>query len=494
MSPENKSFPKIGVASCCDGEFNRPAVELIIGMLHKVGIDTSTNPTEADAIIVNTCAFLVNGETRTGGILNEIRQNMKPDTRIYAIGCLIAKYGKTKVEELLPDISAPFGNHAEAAIVRKIAKDFNVNIPIDIELSFRDREVTYPREYSYLPISDGCNEKCTYCSLPQYRGKYRSRPLTEIKEELEILTKQKVKEVALAGLETTGYGQDLSDKSSIIDVLKMVHKNPKIKKIILALAHPKGFTDELLETISTMPKLKIIEIPFQHINNRILEAMGRETTKEQIISLLQRIKTLRPDILLTTTFIVGFPGETQEEYNELIDFLNQGFFNGGFGAFAYSPEANTKAATLPNQLSWETKLQRWEYIKERFPINGKSMLNPVDKDTTLKERVHTKILTKLRPDGDLLPGLHKIMRRKDLMLDTMNNVEGVDERMILDQIVNDVNKHPELIGEGAKVIRKNFTSDYIQELTEETNHWLNNESFSSNEREYLVILKKILVN
>jgi ribosomal protein S12 methylthiotransferase len=517
MCKEQIQNPVIGIASCCDGEFNRPAAELMVGLFHQAGFKTTEQISKADAIVVNTCAFLENGEERTGQIINEIRDNKKPDAKLYASGCLVAKYGTEQIGAILPDFKRFYGNHDEVNIVRDIVGDFNVPIdnsaiPNPIVCTTKqtgahsqnkcvkdcpacttklfpspNRELCYPQEASSLPVSDGCDHPCTYCNLPLYRGNLRSRSLDDINKELTVLVNQGVTKISLSGLETTSYGQDLANGTDITDVIEMVNQNPSVSELGLFLAHPAGFTEKLLQTIKNTPKIDRLEIPIQHVNDEILKAMNRQVTKEQLVNLLTRLKTDRPDIKIFTTFIVGFPGETEEAFQELVEFLDENWFE-EFGAFAYSPETNTQAAHFENQVPRNIRNQRRLFIQERFPQKGWAMLNEVSGESNLIERLQSRADAVFRTDSPYLLALHNKAGRKDLILNPMTH-RNISE--IWNQLFESIEKDPDDIDWVMQYIRENFTEQHIHDCVQEFSELETDEKLMEFNREHVDAIREI---
>jgi ribosomal protein S12 methylthiotransferase len=518
MNAELIHSPIVGVASCCNGEFNRPGTELLIGLCHQAGLETTTQIPKADAIIVNTCAFLENGEIRTGQIIDEIKKNSKPEAKLYLSGCLIAKYSEIIIKQILPEFAGYYRNHQEVNIIYDLAADFHIpitnpkipnpsisqtngnshtsehncqnNCPVCVSKRFTSqlREICYPKEPSFLPISDGCNFPCTYCNLPLYRGKLKSRSLYDINLELNNLINQGVTNISLNGLETTSYGQDLDIDIDITDVIRLVDKNPRIREIGITLAHPAGFSEKLLKSIKYTPKIKRLEIPIQHINNEILKSMNRGITKEQLITLLTRLKNDRPDIQIFSTFIVGFPGETDEIFQELVEFLEEGWFE-QFGAFAYSPEKDTIAATYDQQIPRNIRNQRRIFIQSHFPQKGWASLNEVPKETTFKERLQEPYEGYFRADSPYLLFIHQKAGRKDLILNPMLNL---DIGQIWNQLFETLRENPMKIDWVMQFIYDNFTKKHILECIEEFSLLETDESLKSANQQYIHVIKLIV--
>ena len=235
-------------------------------------------------------------------------------------------------------------------------------MPMLKQEEFLDRTITTGKNYAYLKIGEGCSNKCTYCAIPYIRGPFVSRKKEDIIEEAKNLAKQGIKEIIVIAQDTTKYGIDLYGENKLAELLQEISKIKEIKWIRFLYSYPEGITDELIEVVATNPKIaKYFDIPIQHISNDILKRMNRRTSKEQIQKLIQKIRNKIPDVTLRTSLIVGFPGETEKEFEELLEFIKETKFD-KLGTFMYSKEDGTPAEKMPNQIHGNTKKSRYNKV------------------------------------------------------------------------------------------------------------------------------------
>lgn len=321
---------------------------------HEVLFDSTKK--KFDVAIINTCGFIGDAkEESIDVILEYIEQKEKGNIgKIIVFGCLVERYKETLEEEFV-EIDAFFGvnNYLEIAtyLNAEIEKDF-----------FLQRQPSTPKHYAYLKISEGCDRFCSFCAIPHIRGRHISIPIEELVAEAQCLAKRGVKEIIIIAQDTCNYGKDLYGKVRLVDLLQEIAKIEQIKWIRLQYSYPNDFNDELIDFIANEPKMcKYIDMPLQHINNRLLQSMNRKITKEEIHPLINKIKTKIPDVCLRTTLIVGYPSETKEEFEELKDFVEQTKFD-RMGAFTYSAEENTAAFKLEDNISQEEKDERLDSL------------------------------------------------------------------------------------------------------------------------------------
>jgi ribosomal protein S12 methylthiotransferase len=316
------------------------------------------NENDADIVVINTCGFINDAkEESIDTILQHVRA--KEEGRIkklYVMGCLAERYIKDlKVE--IPDVDQYFGVNNIKEIISSLGGNYKTDL-------IGERQLTTPGHYAYLKISEGCNRNCTFCAIPIMRGKHKSKPIDEIIIEAKNLANKGVKELILIAQDLTYYGIDIYKKNQFAHLLETLSQLQGIEWIRLHYAYPAGFPLEALEVIKQNSTIcKYIDIPVQHINNRILSLMQRGHSKEQTIELLEKIRKEIPDVSMRTTIIVGFPGETDEEFEELLDFINTFNFD-RLGVFTYSPEEGTKAFKLPDNVPEKVKKERLEKIME----------------------------------------------------------------------------------------------------------------------------------
>ena len=321
---------------------------------HEVLFDSTKK--KFDVAIINTCGFIGDAkEESIDVILEYIEQKEKGNIgKIIVFGCLVERYKETLEEEFV-EIDAFFGvnNYLEIAtyLNAEIEKDF-----------FLQRQPSTPKHYAYLKISEGCDRFCSFCAIPHIRGRHISIPIEELVAETQCLAKRGVKEIIIIAQDTCNYGKDLYGKVRLVDLLREIAKIEQIEWIRLQYSYPNDFNDELIDFIANEPKMcKYIDMPLQHINNRLLQSMNRKITKEEIHPLINKIKTKIPDVCLRTTLIVGYPSETKEEFEELKDFVEQTKFD-RMGAFTYSAEENTAAFKLEDNISQEEKDERLDSL------------------------------------------------------------------------------------------------------------------------------------
>lgn len=361
---------KIGLVSLgC--EKNRVDAEMMLYSLKEVGYEIDQNAKDADVVIINTCGFIrAAKEESIDEIFNFVR--LKGQGKIRAIvvtGCLSERY-KHDVMKEIPQIDAVVGIGALDEIVDVIEKVLQkekseiFKAKENLNLNGK-RLLTTPRHYAYLKLADGCSNCCTYCAIPLIRGKYRSRKIEDIMAQAKELAQSGAKELILIAQDTTRYGQDIYDKLMLPELLRELCKIEDVKWIRLLYCYPERVTDELIETIASEEKiLNYIDLPLQHVSENILKMMNRTGNAKTLRELINKLRTKIPDIVLRTTFIVGFPSETEENFEELCNFANEMQFD-RMGCFTYSPEENTKAALFENQVSEETKLKRQEILMKQ---------------------------------------------------------------------------------------------------------------------------------
>lgn len=354
---------KVGMVSLgCDK--NRVDSELILGSINK-HYEITNNPKEADIIIVNTCGFIESAKQESIDTILEMAEykdkyNCK---MLIATGCLTQRYGD-ELLELIPEIDILMGVN-DYMKLHKLILDFIKDQKRISSASYSDegvnegiRLLTTKTHTAYVRIAEGCNNFCTYCIIPKIRGKFRSRLEKNILDEVKLLTENGVKEIILIAQDLTDYGVDIYGKRMLHDLVSKISKIDGVEWIRLLYCYPEEITDELIEEIASNDKVvKYLDLPIQHISSKVLKQMGRRTNKETII---EKIKTLRskvPGITLRTSLIVGFPGESDDDFNELVDFLQE-YKLENVGVFAYSQEENTPAAKMEGQISEEVKVER----------------------------------------------------------------------------------------------------------------------------------------
>ena len=368
-SKKMKNKTKIGIVSLGCPK-NRVDTEVMLGILGDSGYEIVADPADANIIIVNTCAFIDDAKAESIDTVLEMAQYKEHNCRyLIMTGCLAERYHAEILEEL-PEVDAVVGTgdyHRIAEVITAVSEGEKPvlygHIDDDIPEGF-PRMVSTGGVTAYLKIADGCDNKCTYCIIPALRGKYRSRPMEDIVAEARELAKSGVKEVILIAQDTTRYGYDLCGHEMLSELLRELAKIDALHWIRVHYMYPESITDSMIDVFASEPKVvKYMDIPIQHINNRVLKRMGRKNTKEETEALIKKLRTRVPGITIRTTLIAGFPGETEEEFCELLNFVGETKFE-KLGAFAYSVEEGTAAARLPEQLDDETKQLRQEKLMQ----------------------------------------------------------------------------------------------------------------------------------
>ena len=344
--------------------------EMMMGLLHDRGYEFTDNEEEADIIVINTCGFINDAKEESINTILEMAKYKENDLKALIVaGCLVERY-KNEILQELPEIDAIVGTTAFDKIcdvVDDVLADKKHNELESINKMCRPdvkRMITTGGYYSYLKIAEGCDKHCTYCSIPMIRGAYRSVPMDELVKEAEYLADNGVKELIIVAQEITVYGKDLYGEKKLPELLHRLCKIPGIQWIRLLYCYPEEITDELIETIRTEKKIcHYIDMPIQHASDKILKAMGRRTNNAELRNIISKLRKEIPDICLRTTLITGFPGETEEDHQILLDFIDEMEFD-RLGVFTYSPEEDTKAASLDNQVDEEVKLCRKDEIME----------------------------------------------------------------------------------------------------------------------------------
>lgn len=345
--------------------------EMMLGMLREKGYSFTDDETEADIVVVNTCCFINDAKEESINTLLEMAQ-LKDDGQIQALiaaGCLAQRY-REEIQQEIPQVDAILGTTAIdqiVATVEDVLAGKGQNHYRDINaapVTGHKRIVTTGGHFAYLKIAEGCDKHCTYCIIPKVRGNYRSVPMEELIKEASELAENGVRELILVAQETTLYGVDLYGQKMLPKLLQELAKISGIYWIRILYCYPEEITDELIEVIASEPKVcHYLDIPIQHASDRILKRMGRRTDNEQLRSIIAKLREAIPDICLRTTLITGFPGETEEDHEELMNFVDEMEFD-RLGVFTYSQEEDTPAAIMPDQIEEEVKQQRQDELME----------------------------------------------------------------------------------------------------------------------------------
>ena len=365
---------KIGVVSLGCPK-NLVDSETMLGLIHEDNFEITNDPAEAEIIIVNTCGFIESAKEESINTILQMAEYKKSGSCRYIIvtGCLGQRYADELFNEL-PEVDAIAGVEVYDEIGSIIKRVMNGERFIMLERSkpdviytskdtFLPRILTTPPYMAYLKIAEGCDNCCSYCAIPSIRGLYRSKPMEQVLKEARALADGGVKELIVVAQDTTRYGEDLpGGKLLLADLLKELNKIESLKWIRVMYCYPNNFTDELIETFASLDKVcKYVDLPLQHASNRLLASMNRYDTKEEVSALLAKLRERIPGIVIRTTFIVGFPGETDEDFEELKEFVEQQRFENA-GVFAYSQEEGTVAGAMPNQIPDEIKQNRYHEL------------------------------------------------------------------------------------------------------------------------------------
>lgn len=345
--------------------------EMMLGMLQQKGFTFTDDETEADVVVVNTCCFIGDAKEESINTLLEMAELRKNGSirALLATGCLAQRY-REEIQKEIPEVDAILGTMAIEEIaeaVEQVLQGERHNHFRELNsapASYRDRVLTTGGHFAYLKIAEGCNKRCTYCIIPKVRGDYRSIPMEELTAQAEALAEKGVRELILVAQETTLYGVDLYGKKSLPELLHRLAAISGIYWIRILYCYPEEITEELIETIAAEPKVcHYLDIPIQHASDEVLRRMGRRTNQEELRQWIGRLRERIPDICLRTTLISGFPGETQEDFEELYRFVNEMEFD-RLGVFPYSQEEDTKAAEMPDQVPEEVKCFRRDELME----------------------------------------------------------------------------------------------------------------------------------
>lgn len=348
---------------------NQVDSELMWGLLRERGYELIEDPAEADWIIVNTCGFITSAKQESIDAILEAAEYKKTGRckKLAVTGCLAQRYRGEMLSEL-PEIDVVTGTadyHHIVELLEGNTRQMFGDINCSPDYSQMPRVNSMPFYTAYLKIADGCDNHCTYCVIPSIRGKYRSRPLEELLLEAEELAEGGVRELILVAQDTTAYGMDLYGERKLAQLLESLCRISKLHWIRFHYGYPEGITQELLEVMSSQPKIcNYLDLPVQHCSDLLLKRMGRKCTKQQLIQLFEKIRDVLPDVALRTSVIVGFPGETEEQYEELCDFADEIGFD-RMGVFCYSPEEGTPAAAMKEQIPEDVKEQRREGLMLR---------------------------------------------------------------------------------------------------------------------------------
>ena len=372
--------------------------EIVIGKFKQNKFNIVNNPQEADIIVINTCGFIDQAKEEAINTILEMAEYKKKRCKyLIVMGCLVQRYYNDLIE-LLPevdlflkldeydkiwDIINKFLQTGKITYKKQANKKISQiePMPMFCKQEFENRIITTGKNFAYLKIGEGCSNKCTYCAIPYIRGPFVSRKIEDILAEAQELANKGIKEIIIIAQDTTKYGIDIYGKSMLKKLLHEISKIEQIKWIRFLYSYPEGITEELIQEVAQNDKIcKYFDIPIQHISNQVLKRMNRKTTKENIENLINTIKAKIPNVTLRTSLIVGFPGETKEQFEELYNFVKKAEFD-KLGVFMYSKEEGTPAEKLPDHIHHNTKKARYNKImKLQKEISSKKMQEKIGQE------------------------------------------------------------------------------------------------------------------
>ena len=372
---------------------NQVDSEAILALFKKPYFEITNSLEDADAIIINTCGFILSAKEEN---INTILDVIKYKKKTIVIGCLVERYLEELKKEIKEvDLWIPFKDEYQKlpGLISELFDD-EVKLPkFDITNRVNDDKVV-----TYLKIAEGCDKFCAYCAIPYIRGRFTSYPIEELVSYAKKVVESGVKEIVLIAQDPTSYGKDFKEKKlRLVDLLREIEQIDGLEFIKTLYLYPEGIDDELIEFIKTHKKCShYFDIPLQHINNKILKAMNRRNTMEEIVELIAKIRREIPDAILRTTLIVGFPGETKKEFDELLEFVKEVKFN-HLGCFTYSREEGTRSYSLPHQVRESTKIKRKTIIMEEqakisYELN-KKMIDRVFEGVIIEKRKNEYLIS-----------------------------------------------------------------------------------------------------
>lgn len=365
---------------------NQVDAELMLAKLAQAGFEITDSPYEANVVIINTCGFIDAAKQEAIDNILEMAEYKKQGyvDAIVVTGCLAERY-KDEVIEQMPEIDAIVGIGGNADIVDVCLKALEgekyAEFPSKYCLPLNgERMLTTPSYWAYLKIAEGCSNCCTYCAIPSIRGRYRSREMEDILAEARSLAENGAKELVIIAQDTTKYGNDLYGELKLPELLRKLSYIDGIEWLRLLYCYPDSITDKLLDEMRNNDKVcKYVDLPLQHADENVLKRMNRTGNKQELLELIKKIRDRVPGVIIRTTFITGFPGETDEEFTTLSEFVKEAEFD-RLGCFAYSAEEGTKAAEMPDQIDEQTKIDRGDIImQQQFEIFSKKQEERIGK-------------------------------------------------------------------------------------------------------------------
>ena len=336
--------------------------EMTIGLFKENNYKVVNNPEDADILVINTCGFIASAQEEAINTILEMAEYKKKRCKyLIVMGCLVQRF-KEELEKAIPEVDLWIKYKSYDTIWKQIEQVIKPEGTKKENLDFLDRVITTGENFAYLRIAEGCSNYCTYCAIPKIRGPFVSRKMENILEEAEKLAKEGYKEIVVIAQDTTKYGIDIYGKPMLAELLSKLCKIEGIKWIRFLYSYPETITQELIDVVKKEEKIcKYFDIPIQHISDNVLKRMNRKSDGKSIRKIIEKLRKEIPNVIIRTTVMVGFPGETNEDFEELYDFVKEAKFE-RLGAFSYSKEEGTPAEMMPNQVHPQTKKARYNKI------------------------------------------------------------------------------------------------------------------------------------
>ncbi len=341
--------------------------EVMIGILLRAGYEATPDAQEADFLVVNTCGFLASSREESCETIDRLIQEKKPSAKLVVAGCMVQKH-KAELEERFSEIHYYLGS----GDVEKILEAIETQEPGSAVSQARSylqwgevpRQVSTPKHYAYLKIAEGCAKQCAFCIIPKIKGPLKSKPVEQVLKEFQILLDQGAHEIILIAQDLGDYGKETKEKKNLEFLLQEMCKIERPFWLRLLYLYPDEITDELISILEKDPRIcRYLDMPIQHINDDVLRLMRRKTSKEQIVSTIAKLRAKLPDIVIRTSLMVGFPGETEEQFAELLEFVRTQALD-NIGIFKYSKEEESHSAKLPDHISEEVKEKRYHKLAQ----------------------------------------------------------------------------------------------------------------------------------
>ncbi len=339
--------------------------EVMIGILLKAGYEMAMQMQDADFLVVNTCGFLASSRQESSDTIAELIREKKEGAKLVVAGCMVQKH-KEELQERFSDIHYYLGS----GDVEKILEAIETPVAGEAVTTARSylqsgevpRQVSTPKHYAYLKIAEGCAKQCAFCIIPKIKGPLKSKPIAQVMKEFNLLLDQGAHEIILIAQDLGDFGKETREKKGLEDLLRTISQEQRPFWLRLLYLYPDEITDEMIDILAKDPRIcRYLDMPIQHIHDDMLKAMRRKTSKEQIMSILSKLRSRLPDIVIRTSLMVGFPGETEEHFEELLQFVKEAKLD-NVGIFKYSLEKESPSAELPDHISEEVKERRYQKL------------------------------------------------------------------------------------------------------------------------------------